>query len=98
MKLKKIVFLFILVIFSISIIYYSFITIKTRYVINDYFNQGRWEELKENHRKLSVSNHGKCSILLFGDSMTERFDTAASDSIINLGISGDFTEGLLKRI
>ena len=30
--------------------------------------------------------------------MTERFDTAASDSIINLGISGDFTEGLLKRI
>ncbi len=89
-------FVFILIVF-LFICFYSFKTLKTNYVMSDYFKQGRWEYLKNEYNKLQKKGY---SSLFFGDSMTENFKKylPESDSIVNMGISGDFTEGLIKRI
>lgn len=69
---------------------------KTRYVINDYFTQGRWETLKDRYDNYKLSGD---FVILFGDSMTENFGAyLQKETIINMGISGDFSEGLIKRI
>ena len=77
--------------------YYSFVTLKRKYVMYEYFHNGRWEKLQSKYNKIKKTRK---SIILFGDSMTELFKKYLheSDSIKNMGISGDFTEGLLKRI
>lgn len=63
----------------------------------EYFNEGRWEYLKNKYSNIKKKGY---SSVFFGDSMTENFFEVIqeTDSIINMGISGDFTEGLLKRI
>lgn len=65
--------------------------------MNDYYKQGRWELLSNQHGNLKKNGY---SSILFGNSMTENFAAylPVSDSIINMGISGDFSEGLIKRI
>jgi lysophospholipase L1-like esterase len=70
--------------------------IKTNNVINEYFDQGRWKRLSADYALTPKQNN---MIIFFGDSMTENFGELleTSDSLINMGISGDFTFGLLKR-
>jgi lysophospholipase L1-like esterase len=77
--------------------FYLFALIKRNYLINNYFKEGRWLELKAEFNKIKKK---KPSSLLFGDSMTENFKIylEESDSLVNMGISGDFSEGLIKRI
>lgn len=77
--------------------YYSFKILKIKYVMNDYFKQGRWEQLRDEYRKIKKTRY---SSLFFGDSMTENFKQymPESDSVKNMGISGDFSVGLIKRI
>ena len=77
--------------------YYPYKIIKTRFIINYYFNHGRWKQLKDEYNKYRKSGY---SSLFFGDSMTENFKPfmGNSDSLVNMGISGDFSEGLIKRI
>lgn len=64
--------------------------------MEEFFASPRWSKLK-----LSYENHpivNDCS-LLFGDSMTENFkEFIASDWILNFGISGDFSIGLINRV
>jgi lysophospholipase L1-like esterase len=69
---------------------------KTRLVISSYFKERRWRVLKRLHT--DYINKGNASVF-FGNSITEnfRYFLHESDSIVNMGISGDFTEGLLKR-
>ena len=76
---------------------YFFPSLKTRYVINNYFNQGRWEKLRKEYQQLEREN---ISFIFFGDSMTENFRSSMTnnDSTVNMGINGDFTEGLIMRI
>lgn len=64
--------------------------------MHDYFNQGRWAKLKNTYDH--IEKKGNVSVL-FGDSMTENFDRfmPENDSLVNMGISGDFSEGLIKR-
>lgn len=69
---------------------------KRNYVVTDYFNQGRWEFLRAKFNKM---NKSKNSSVLFGDSMTENiYHYLPNDgSFVDMGISGDFSIGLLKR-
>lgn len=83
-------------IFATPYSYYTYRTLKTRYIINDYFEQGRWEALRKEYDEVKGSRY---RFVFFGDSMTENFKKHISgDSLVNMGISGDFTEGLIKRV
>jgi len=95
MKNKIIAIVIAIIIVALS--YYLYSTFKTRYIIKDYFKQEKWMQKKNkfsHYKKTGYTN------LFFGDSMTENFKffMSRSDSIVNMGISGDFSEGLLKRI
>ncbi len=70
--------------------------IRTTRVIEDYYKQGRWESLSTKYAKTKQQNN---MVIFFGDSMTELlgFYLSENDSLVNMGISGDFTIGLLKR-
>ncbi len=94
--MRKLIFIF-LILIAIFFGYYSFKILKTKFVVNSYFNQGRWRQLMEEYRKVKKTAY---SSIFFGDSMTENFKEymPTSDSIINMGISGDFTQGLIERI
>ena len=65
--------------------------------MNDYFSSGMWEKLKNDYSKVKKKGH---SNVFFGDSMTEYLKGyfTESDSVVNMGICGDFTQGLIKRI
>jgi lysophospholipase L1-like esterase len=65
--------------------------------MNDYFHTERWLAFKSNYSKLKKTSY---TSLFFGDSMTENFtqNIPKADSIVNMGINGDFSEGLLKRM
>ena len=69
--------------------------IKTNWVMEDYFSQGRWGMLKEQYNDLDpeiVEN------ILFGNSTTENFKNHMEGlDVVNMGISGDFSEGLIRR-
>jgi lysophospholipase L1-like esterase len=77
--------------------YYLYRSLKTRYEMNKYFRQGDWVDHRNDFAKFKKRDHLS---ILFGDSMTENFwpYMVKSDSILNMGISGDFTEGLIMRI
>ncbi|HVA99255.1 MAG TPA: GDSL-type esterase/lipase family protein [Bacteroidia bacterium] len=94
--MKKII---LLICFSIAfavIGFYSFVTIKRIIIIHEYFNQEKWNRLSKQYNQMKKVKH---STLFFGDSMTENFKYLPdNDSVVNMGISGDFTEGLIKRI
>jgi len=94
--MKKIFIPLALVIVAVSS-YYPYKIIKTRYIINNYFKEGRWTQLKDEYNQYHKSGY---SSLFFGDSMTEDFKPFMdnSDSLVNMGISGDFSEGLIMRI
>ncbi|MBU0697767.1 MAG: hypothetical protein KKE39_14760, partial [Bacteroidetes bacterium] len=65
-------------------------------IINGYLNQKSWIFLKDKYSH--YTNSGYLTIF-FGDSMTENLQTCLnnSDSILNMGIGGDFSEGLIER-
>jgi len=91
--------IFLLICFSIAFLFigfHSFVTIKRIIIIHEYFNQEKWNRLSKQYNQMKKVKH---STLFFGDSMTENFKYLPdNDSVVNMGISGDFTEGLIKRI
>lgn len=96
MKNRKIFFTIILVSLLVTS-FQLFRILRTKYIVSDYFYNIQWLTKKKFH-----SYHQKKMplTLLFGNSITENFKQylPESDSLINMGISGDFTEGLLKRL
>ena len=69
---------------------------KSKTVMNLYFSSERWSKLKLRYNNYPV--HTDCALLL-GDSMTENFEKHISNPhILNFGISGDFSSGLIQRI
>ncbi|MEO6882841.1 MAG: GDSL-type esterase/lipase family protein [Bacteroidia bacterium] len=76
--------------------FYSFVALKRYYIIHEYFTQDKWKRLNKEFNRMKKVNH---STVFFGDSMTENFKYLPdTSSVVNMGISGDFTEGLIKRI
>jgi lysophospholipase L1-like esterase len=65
----------------------------------DYYALPRWSERVEQFKKIKRPLH--TTTLFIGDSITEGFDLAyflKDSSMVNMGIGGDFTEGILKRL
>jgi lysophospholipase L1-like esterase len=65
----------------------------------EYFQVPIWKQHVKQFKKM---NYPVNTVTLFiGDSMTEGFDLnrhLKKDSLVNMGISGDFTSGILKRL
>lgn len=75
---------------------------KTRMVWNteeEYYRLPRWQQYVHRFEKMNHAPH--TTTLFIGDSMTEGFDLKRhfkKDLLINMGISGDFTSGVLRRL
>ena len=95
-KIKNIILLFLIVPF-LFFSFYAFKVIKRNYIRDDYFKQGRWEILKKKYNKMPKN---KYSSILFGDSMTENIFhyLPKNSSFIDMGISGDYSIGLINRV
>lgn len=71
--------------------------IKQRWIVHVTLNSPHWQERVEEMGHLDVP---KGRTVFFGNSLTELFDLPfyfKDSSLINCGIVGDFSEGLLKR-
>lgn len=75
---------------------------KAKYVWSteeEYFKVPIWKEHVKKFKKIKAQPH---TVKLFiGDSITEGFDLdrhLKTDSLVNMGISGDMTSGILKRL
>jgi lysophospholipase L1-like esterase len=82
------------------IVFVSFTTyrkMKTRRIINETLASEHWTERTKEFQEQARST-GR--IVFLGNSLTEGFDLniLGDSTIINRGISGDFTEGVLKRL
>ncbi|MCX6270061.1 MAG: GDSL-type esterase/lipase family protein [Bacteroidetes bacterium] len=98
--MKKIAILFLAAFLLLFIPYAGFRVhriIKTRQVMEDYYEFPYWKSKVEEFSHLPAED----SLVVFlGNSLTEHFNEHMmfKDHVINLGISGDFTEGILKRM
>ncbi len=66
---------------------------------DEYFKVPIWKQHVKAFNKMKFPPH--TATLFIGDSMTEGFDLKRHlgvDSTVNMGISGDFTSGILKRL
>jgi len=90
------VFIFFLLLLSYAA-FASYVVIKREKVIAEYYRKSRWDEVQKQYSRLKKKGH---TSLFFGDSITANFtrNMPASDSIVNMGIGGDFTRGLIWRI
>ncbi len=64
----------------------------------EYFEVPIWKQHVKAFKKMKFPEH--TTTLFIGDSMTEGYDLRRHfemDSLVNMGISGDFTSGVLKR-
>ncbi len=75
---------------------------KARYSWNteeEYYQLPKWQDYVNKFEKMDYPPH--TTTLFIGDSMTEGFDLKkhiGGDSLVNMGIGGDFTSGVLKRL
>lgn len=95
---KKIIFLIIIAASAVTFFwFYSYVVFKRKYVVARYINHHNWEKRAHLFSRIKKQNH---KYLFIGDSMTEnlRLYLPESDSVANMGIGGDFTDGLIKRI
>jgi len=75
---------------------------KARYTWNteeEYYRLPKWQDYVNKFEKMDYPPH--TTTLFIGDSMTEGFDLKkhlGGDSLVNMGIGGDFTSGILKRL
>lgn len=97
MKNRKIILILLLILALSLVSFFAFRRIRTNYIVNEYFKEARWNELKNLYASYKKCGH---LTILFGNSITEnfRFFLPESDSLFNMGISGDFSEGLIKRV
>lgn len=97
MKSKRVFFIIIILLSLLVTLLLLFRTVRTKYIVSQYFYNVQWLAKKKFHsyykKKMPVT-------ILFGNSITENFKQylPESDSLLNMGISGDFTEGLLRRL
>lgn len=94
---KKLILLSLLLIGFSFASYHIVKTIKRKSILKSFFQEERWQQMRKDFSKIKKTKH---TTIFFGDSMTENFEPYVpnSDSVSNMGIGGDFTEGLLKRI
>jgi len=95
--LKKILIIAPLLVIGAVLLFPVYRYYKTRYVIDDYFQQGRWQYRCDLFETYPITEN---STIFLGNSLTENFEThyEFKDTLLNYGISGDFTEGVLKRL
>jgi lysophospholipase L1-like esterase len=76
---------------------YNFVRkLKAHHIVEQYLSSNQW--LKKVH-KYESEPRSKGRIVFLGNSLTENFNLSGiGDSVINRGIGGDFTEGLLLRL
>ena len=69
---------------------------KSRYVVHSYFNQNHWNKRQEYFKQYKKQDS---TIIFVGNSITEGFDLSIFNNkkVLNMGIAGDFTSGILKR-
>jgi len=87
---------------SIAALFVFITGCKARYTWNteeEYYRLPKWQDYVNKFEKMNYPPH--TTILFIGDSMTEGFDLKkhlGGDSLVNMGIGGDFTSGVLKRL
>jgi lysophospholipase L1-like esterase len=72
-------------------------TLKKKWIVYVTLQSSHW---KERNEEISQITPGKYKIIFLGNSLTELFDLSyyfKDTTILNCGIVGDFTEGLVKR-
>lgn len=97
MQTRKIILIPLLILALSLVSFVAFRRIRTNHIVSEYFKEARWNELKNLHASYKKKGH---LTILFGNSITENFKffLPESDSLFNMGISGDFSEGLIKRV
>lgn len=77
--------------------FYAYKNIKTKLIIQKTINSEHWKSRFDTFQKNPAKQN---SIIFLGDSHTELFnlDVFGLPDIVNRGITGDFTEGLLLRL
>ena len=95
-RMKVLVSILLLCFISIAA-FSSYVVTKREKIIAEYYRKSRWNEVQKLYNRLKKKGH---TSLFFGDSITANFtrNMPASDSIVNMGIGGDFTRGLIWRI
>jgi lysophospholipase L1-like esterase len=76
---------------------YNFVRkMKAHRVVKEYLASEHW---LEKVRKYEAEPRTKGHVVFFGNSLTENFNLGGlADTVINRGIGGDFTQGLLQRL
>ena len=95
---RKLIVFFIILAFSSIILYPFFRNTKSRYIVHTYFNQPHWTKMQDYFK--NYYPHPDSAIAFVGNSITEGFDISVfkNDRVLNFGIAGDFTSGVLKRM
>lgn len=98
LKFIKTISIYLVLITALSTIgFYTYKYIKTSLILYNTLHSEHWKNLVEEFKKTPA----KCnSVIFLGDSHTEQFDFEhfGLPEIVNRGITGDFTEGILLRL
>ncbi|MHB8261354.1 MAG: GDSL-type esterase/lipase family protein [Bacteroidia bacterium] len=89
---------FLLVIIFIGLFYFSGKKIKQRWIIERTINSTHWQQRSKEIQSIKPF---KYKAIFLGNSLTELFDLNyyfKDSTLLNCGIVGDFSEGLLKRL
>jgi len=91
-------FLFLMVLGALLLFLYTGKRAKQKWIVYKTLQSAHWKE-----RTIEIEKElpGKYKIIFLGNSLTELFDLPyyfKDSTILNCGIVGDFTEGVLKRI
>ena len=94
----KTIAVYFLIVLALSIIgIYVYTRFKTEYIVYNTTHSEHWESLVADFKKNPAEQN---SIIFLGDSHIEHFDFGSSvfPGIVNRGITGDFTAGVLLRL
>src|SRR6201987_1703550 len=72
--------------------------IKQRWIVEKTLKSEHWQQ---RNQEIKDTPPGKCKVVFLGNSLTELFNVNeyfADSTLLNCGIVGDFSEGLVKRI
>ena len=97
MKKSKTIIIFLLGIVFLWALFLGYKKMKQQSIIEQTLESSHWKQRSE---IISTANKEKYKVIFLGNSLTEMFDVNyyfQDSSLLNAGITGDFTEGLVKR-
>lgn len=98
MKMRKFIWITCLALLGLWLLFLCGKKLKQRWIVEKTLNSEHWQQRDQEIKNIPT---GKYKVVFLGNSLTELFylDTYFADStLLNCGIVGDFSEGLVKRI